>query len=444
MRLTLPLWWPPQSIRHAGMTSPQSPTTVPNPTHLTDDLVAEAMELPPSAAPLRSRALLVASLMLLAFNLRPALSGLGPVLPEIIRDVGLSTVGASILTTAPVLCLGVFSPIAPWFGRRLGIERAIMVFLVVLTAGTVLRGVPGEAPLFAGSILIGIGIGIINVLVPGLIKRDFGGRAALMMGVHSMMLCAGGTLAAAAAVPVAQYFGGSWSTGLALWGLPALAAILLWLPHLPRRVRYDNRSGFRVRGLWRNPLAWQVSLFMAFQSAVFYAGVSWLPPILRERGMTPADAGLAISIAIFVQLGSSLAAPPLAALGRDQRPAVLISELLLAVGVLGFLFAPLPMVWALAVVLGLGQGALFALALTMIVLRSRDVHVAAQLSSIVQTVGYTIASGGSLVAGLVYGAAGGREAVGVLFGALILAGSVCGWGAGRNALVGASVESRGA
>jgi CP family cyanate transporter-like MFS transporter len=423
--------------------TPHPPSgSAPRSASLTDELVAEAVELPPSASPIRSRALLVASLMLLAFNLRPALAALGPVLPEVIRDIGLSTAGASILTTAPVLCLGIFSPIAPWLGRRLGIERAILTFLVVLTIGTVLRGAPGEAALFAGSILIGIGISIINVLVPGLIKRDFGGRAALMMGVHSMMLCAGGSLGAAAAVPLEQAFAGSWAIGLAVWGLPALAAVLLWLPHLPRRVRYDHRAGYRVRGLWRNPLAWQVSLFMAFQSAVFYAGVSWLPPILRERGMTPRDAGLAISISILVQLGSSLAAPPLATLGRDQRPAVLISEILLAVGVLGFLFAPLPMIWPLAVVLGLGQGALFALALTMIVLRSRDMHVAAQLSSMVQSVGYTIASGGSLVAGLVYGGAGGREAVAVLFTVLIVVGSVCGWGAGRSAQVEAVVERR--
>jgi CP family cyanate transporter-like MFS transporter len=425
------------------MISPPPSAAASNPTHLNDDLVVEAVELPPSPSRARSRALLVTSLMLLAFNLRPSLSGVGPVLPEIIRDVGLSTVGASLLTTLPVLCLGVFSPVAPWLGRRLGVERAILAFLVVLTVGTVLRGVPGELALFTGSILIGIGISIINVLVPGLIKRDFGGRAALMMGVHSMMLCAGGTLAAAVAVPLEQALDGSWAIGFALWGLPALAAVLLWLPHLPRRVRYDTRAGYRVRGLWRNRLAWQVSLFMAFQSAVFYAGISWLPPILRERGLTPQEAGLAISIAIFVQLGSSMAAPPLAALGRDQRPAVLISEFLLAVGVIGFLFAPLSMVWGLAVVFGLGQGALFALALTMIVLRSRDAHVAAQLSSMVQGIGYTIASGGSLVTGLVYGMAGGREAVGVLFILLLLAGSISGWGAGRNALVEASVESRG-
>jgi len=429
--------------RHPTVIQPSAPATPNHPARLGDELVADAVELPPAATPLRHRALLVASLMLLAFNLRPALAALGPVIPEVIHDLGLSPLGASVLSTAPVLCLGVFSPIAPWLGRRLGVERAILVFLVLLAVGTALRGVPGGIALFGGSILIGIGISIINVLVPGLIKREFAGGAALMMGVHSMMLCAGGALGAAASVPLEQVFDGSWAVGLAAWGLPAVAAVLLWLPHLPRREERGRQgSGFRVRGLWRDRLAWQIALFMAFQSAVFYAGVSWLPPILRARGLEARDAGLVISIAILVQLGSSFLAPPLSTIGRDQRPAVIVSQILLAIGLAGFLFAPLSWIWVLAVILGLGQGALFALALTMIVLRSKDAHVAAQLSSMVQGVGYTIASGGSLVAGLVYGTNGGIVSVAVLFGALILAGSICGWGAGRNAQVHATVEAR--
>jgi len=278
--------------------------------------------------------------------------------------------------------------------------------------------------------------------VPGLIKREFGGKAALMMGVHSMMLCAGGALGAAASVPLEQTFAGSWADGLAAWALPVLAGVLLWLPHLPRRQAGGLGPGVRVLGLWRNSLAWQVSLFMAFQSAVFYAGVSWLPPILRERGMSAADAGLVLSVSILVQLASSFLAPPLSTIGRDQRPAVIISEILLAIGVLGFLFAPLGWIWVLAVIFGIGQGALFALALTMIVLRAKDSHVAAQLSSMVQGIGYTIASGGSLAAGLVYGAAGGRQSVALLFVGLILAGSLAGWGAGRNAQVDVRVEAR--
>ena len=424
------------------MSAPPNDSPPTGSTRLGEEEAIAAVELPPAPARQTSRALLVVSLMLLAFDLRPAFSSLGPVLPELVKDTGLSTFGASVLSTAPVLCLGLFGPIAPWIGRRLGTERAIMVFLIVLTIGTALRGVPGGAALFGGSILAGIGIGIINVLVPGLIKRNFPNRMALMMGVHTMMLCAGGALGAGAAVPLESYFDGSWAASLAFWGIPALAGVLLWLPHVPRRDSAGGGPGFRVHGLWRDPLAWRVTLFMAFQSAVFYAGLAWYPPILRARGLDPNEAGLVVSISILVQLGSSFIAPPLAMLGRDQRAAVMISELLLAIGAMGLLFGPLWTIWGWAVVIGLGQGALFALALTMIVLRSRDQHVAAQLSSMVQSVGYTVASGAALIAGLFYGTAGGREAIGALFLVLLAAGSICGWSAGKNAFVGATVVPR--
>ncbi|HEY1722805.1 MAG TPA: MFS transporter [Magnetospirillaceae bacterium] len=396
-----------------------------------------------TAAPsrVRSTALLAASFMLLGCNLRPAFSSLGPVLPEIMRDTGIGTLGASILSTAPVLCLGIFGPLAPRIARRWGMERTVLIFLLVLAIGTGMRGLSGTIPLFVGSILGGIGIGIINVLVPGLIKRDFPKHISLMLGVHAMMLCAGGALGAGAAVPLEHGFNGSWAASLGFWGLPALASFLLWLPLVPKRSAEARRVVARVRGLWRDKLAWQVTLFMAFQSAVFYAGLGWLPPILRERGLSPEDAGLVVSISIVIQLGSSFVAPPLAALGRDQRWSVVISEVLLGVGVLGCLFAPISWIWVNAVTLGLGQGAVFALALSMIVLRSRDSHIAAELSSMVQGVGYTVASSASLVTGLIYGSAGGLVAVGVLFAILVVAGTVFGWGAGRNRFVNVTLST---
>lgn len=409
---------------------------------LGEEIAAEAIELAPAApSRARGRALLLASLVLLGLNLRPAFSSLGPVLPELMADTGLSKFGASLLSTVPVLCLGVFGPLAPRLARRFGVEWAIVIALAILTVGTALRGIPTGPGQFVGAVLAGIAIGIGNVLVPGLIKRDFADRTALIMGVHTMMLCLGGALGAGVAVPLEHLLGGSWAGSLAFWAIPALAAALLWLPHLPRRGANGGMRRFVVRGLWRDPLAWQLTLFTAFQSAVFYAGVAWLPPIMRARGLDAEDAGLVVSISILVQLISSFAAPALATRGRDQRLPALAFEAVMGVGLLGVLYAPLSTVWVWSVVLGLGQGAVFALALTMIVLRARDSHVAAELSSMVQSVGYTVASLGSLAAGLVYGQASGREAVAGLFVVLIAAGSAAGWRAGRNVYVGAAVEA---
>src|SRR5689334_9975426 len=202
---------------------------------LADDLLIDAEDTPsPVQAPASARGmrglLLAFGLVLVALNLRPALASLGPLLPDVIRDTGITAVGASILTTAPVLCLGLFGFLAPKIAGRLGTERAILAFLIVLAAGTALRGVLSFPGLLAGSIIAGAAIGIIGVLLPGLVKRDFPDKASLMTGIYTMALCAGAAFASGSAVPFQQAMGGSWPAALAVWAIPALLSALIWLP----------------------------------------------------------------------------------------------------------------------------------------------------------------------------------------------------------------------
>ena len=291
---------------------------------LADDLLIDAEDTsPPAPVPARGmRALMLAvGLMLVALNLRPALSSLGPILPDVIRDTGITAVGASILTTAPVLCLGLFGFLAPKIAGRLGTERAILAFLVVLAAGTALRGVLSFPGLLAGSIVAGAAIGIIGVLLPGLVKRDFPDKASLMTGVYTMALCAGAAFAAGSAVPFQQAMGGSWPAALAVWAIPALVAALVWLPMAPRRGGGsfgDAAARRQGHGLWRDPLAWQVTLYMGLQSAVAYMVFGWVAPMLRDRGLDPVMAGLVVSCSILVQVPAALVSPLLAT--RRPKP----------------------------------------------------------------------------------------------------------------------------
>ena len=174
---------------------------------------------------MRDRALLVISLILVALNLRPALSSVAPVLPEIMRDTGLSAAGAGLLTTAPVLCLGLFGPLAPLAARRMRSERVVFLFLAVLAVGLLLRGYGTVSALLVGSGLIGIAIGIVNVLLPALIKKDFPRSAALMTGVYTMALSGGAALASGLTVPLSKLMAGSWAWALAAWVIPVLMAI---------------------------------------------------------------------------------------------------------------------------------------------------------------------------------------------------------------------------
>jgi len=158
--------------------------------------------------------LLIMGLVLVAMNLRPALSSLSPLLSDVSASLGLSAAKAGLLTTLPVLCLGLFAPLAPILARRFGAERVVLGILLTLAGGILLRSSFGEAGLFAGSLIAGASIGIIGVLLPGIVKRDFAKQAGTMTGVYTMALCLGAALAAGATVPLSQYFDNSWHIGL--------------------------------------------------------------------------------------------------------------------------------------------------------------------------------------------------------------------------------------
>ena len=381
---------------------------------------------------MRDRALLVISLVLVALNLRPALSSVAPVLPEIMRDTGLSAAGAGLLTTAPVLCLGLFGPLAPLAARRMRSERVVFLFLAVLAVGLLLRGYGTVSALLVGSGLIGIAIGIVNVLLPALIKKDFPRSAALMTGVYTMALSGGAALASGLTVPLSKLMAGSWAWALAAWVIPVLMAMVAWRSRLKDPPEASAGQRMDLRGIWTNALAWQVTLFMGLQSALAYCVFGWLAPILRDRGMSDLAAGALVSVSIIAQVAAALVTPVAATRGRDQRPAVVVSMALNMAGLFGCVFGPLPLALLWAVILGAGQGASFALALTLIVLRSPDARAAGQLSSMAQGVGYCLAATGPLLVGVLHGWTGSWSALGVLFLAIGSGALLAGLGAGRN------------
>ena len=386
--------------------------------------------------------LLGLSLLLIAFNLRPVFGSLSVVLPDIMRDTGLGPTGARLLTTLPILCLGIFSAPAPALARRFGVERTLLGAMLLICVGTLLRGWVHLPLLFAASVLAGAGIAIGNVLVLGLIKRDFPRRAAMMTGLYTLAICAGASIATAFTVPLEEHlFGGAWAPALAVWALPAGLVMLLWAPRAlsaAHHVASDARPPELRRGLGslgRDRLAWQVTIFMGSQSAMAYIVMGWLAPILRERGLDSAEAGYVVAAAILTQLVTSLLTPSIAARCRDQRAFAVSLALLVLGSLLALIFAPLGGRWVWAMLLGCGLGSAFALALSLIVMRSANAKVTAQLSAMAQGWGYTFAAFGPLLVGLLRGWTGGYASAATLLVLLAAVMAWSGWGAGRNLLV---------
>ncbi len=349
------------------------------------------------------RALLVfiGLMVLVGLNLRPALSSLAPVLTRIQQDMGLSALSIGALTTLPVLCLGLFAPLAPWLAKRLGPENTLSAALLLLAGGLLLRGIPATPALFIGTLMVGAAIGIAGTLLPALVKRELPAGADLMTGVYTMALCLGGALGAGLSIPLADALGG-WSSGLASWSALAALGLVAWLTLMPR---HDGATalpggGGSTRELLGQPLAWQVMLFMGSQSSLAYIVFGWLPTLLVARGYSEAEAGWMMGASVMVQLISALSAPWLARLGRDQRPALLIVLGCVGAGFWLLLQASAAWRWPGVVLLGLGQGGGFSLALTLIVLRTGNSRLAGKLSGIAQGGGYTLAAMGPLGIGV--------------------------------------------
>lgn len=294
-----------------------------------------------------------------------------------------------------------------------------------------MRGLDSIPLLFLGTAIAGGCIAVGNVLLPGLVKRDFADRAALMTGCYTMALCAGAASAAGLTLPIEHALGGSLSGALAAWAVPAVVVGLIWLPQVLSTKNVAKRSGFRVEGLWRDKLAWQVTLFMGLQSALAYCVFGWLVPILRERGLDGVTAGAIVSMSVMVQAAACLVAPHIAVRGKDQRLINASLCVIAVIALLGLLFAPLSTVWLWAALQGVGQGGLIAVAMTAIVLRSKDSHVAAHLSGMAQCVGYLLAAIGPLIVGMIRSWTGSFAWCSVLFVALGLGAAINGWNAGR-------------
>ncbi len=344
---------------------------------------------------------LLITVCILAFNLRAPMLSVAPLLETIQRDLGLSSVAAGMITTLPVICFGVLSPLAPALARRIGLDLTLLVAITTLAGGIAVRIGQPALMLYLGTVLIGGGIAIMNVLIPAFIKREAPDRMGMMTSIYSMLLNAGAALGAALAVPVMERTGWGWRPSLGIWLLPAIigiAAVLPWVLHA-RRNRALRASLPVRKGLWGSPLAWQVTIAMGTQSMVFFGVAAWLPTMLQDNGMSETRAGAMLSLMTLAGLGGSFITPLLANRGNDQVWLAPVTTLLCGLPIIGLIVAPTTLTVLWAMTLGYGLGTALSLMLMLIILRTPDAHRASELSGMAQGVGYLLASTGPIIVG---------------------------------------------
>jgi len=371
--------------------------------------------------------MLLLGILLIAANLRPSITAVGPVLDDIRSSLELSSGVASVLVSIPLVAFALFSPVAPWISRRLGLEGALGAALGLLAVAIVTRSLPWTPALWMGTALLGAAIAVMNVVLPSLVKRDYPDRVGQLTGVYAAVLSAVAAIAAGISVPIAGLAHEGWRWSLGIWAGLAVVGVAVLAPRMrrPREVDVDTVAPgapeARGRSPWSSALGWQVTLFMGVQSAIYFILITWLPSIERTTGISATTAG-------FHQLllntggiaGSLLTAASIHRRSRDQRPIAVVISVLIAAGLTAEFAVPsLSTVWVC--VIGLGTGGTISLALSLFALRARDHRQASELSGMAQSIGYLMAAAGPLAIGVLHDATGSWNVALVVILGLVVA-----------------------
>lgn len=386
----------------------------------------------------RNEVALAISILLIATCLRAPFTSLGPLLETIQASLHLSTAAAGLVNALPLLAFGTISPLAPILARMLGLERAMGLALVLTGCGIVLRSCGTILSLFAGTTMLGCGIAVCNVLLPGLVKRDFPNSIPRLTALYALTMGISGALGSVLVVPLSRFPGWDWEWASGTLFLLPFVATISWIPQLANRNETLERVQARPTGkvsLWGSFLAWQVSLFFGLTSLTYYVCVSWLPALLTNAGFTEAQAGNVHGLMQLASAVPGLFLIPVLKWMKDQRlVAVLVSGIALT-GTAGLaLFPQWAAIWGICI--GLGTGATLVLGLVFIGLRTNSIAQAASLSGMAQGFGYLLACTGPVSAGAIHDLTGSWSAVFYVCTGLCVFLALAGWGAGRNIRIG--------
>ncbi|GAA4977010.1 MFS transporter [Actinoplanes utahensis] len=379
------------------------------------------------------RSLPAAAIFLAALCLRPAITAVGPLLPQISAEEGLEEAAQGLLGALPLLAFALVSPQVHRISGRLGMERAVLAALVVLAAGTVARSYTGAAGLWTGTVVIGCAIAVGNVLVPAIVKRDFTANVSRATGFYTAFITIAASLASAVAVPIADAV--DWRLSLAVWAAPAVLVAVAWAPRATDAPHVEPVRGGGEEAVWRQRRAWLITAFMGLQSTCFYVLVTWLPTIEVADGVSERTAGLHLFLFQGMGILGGLAIPVLLRDPGRRAVGAAAASLPVVVAVSGLLTAPgLAVLWV--AIAGLGQGAALVTALTLISLGGRTPAGTTRLSGMAQSLGYLLAAAGPVAAGILAERTGAWQATLVMVAGLGLLQTAAGAAAGRPAVIG--------
>lgn len=351
--------------------------------------------------------LMVIALFIASLNLRPAITSISPIIETLQNELGMNASIASLLTSIPVFCMGIFSPMAAKLGGRFGIERVLGGALVLIGLGTLLRLFTTATPLLLfTAFLAGLGIAMMGPLLSGFIKRHFPTQVPLMIGIYTVALTIGAALASGLSAPLQSGLN-SWQSALAVWAILALIALPVWWFFVLRRVGQPTKVAVSQQstGLpWGIPKAWLLTLSFGLMSMMFYTITAWLPPIIQDMGYSKLYAGNVLTIFVAIQIPISLLIPALLKRYPSRLLWLLTFSVIELTGFLMIIFSVPP--WIAAIFIGIGAGGLFPLNLLLPIDVTNNPQEAATWSAMTQSVGYVIGATGPVLLGWIHDTTG--------------------------------------
>ncbi|TRM13302.1 MFS transporter [Lentibacillus cibarius] len=348
---------------------------------------------------------LLLGILLIASNLRAPLTAVGSLLSYIRDDLEISNTLAGSLTTLPLLAFFIISPFASTVANRIGMEWTIFYSFILLTVGLIIRTLSGITLLIAGTVVVGLAIGLGNVLLPGLIKMKFPMKIGLLTGLYAVFMNIFGSLASGLSLPLSRIGGWGWQGSLASWAILSVVALVVWIPQLKKKENSPTSevSSHAIKNnIWKSPLAWYITVYMGTQSMVFFTMISWLPDILNNNGYTSDVAGWMLSLMQLAFIPFTFITPVIAERMSNQRLLAAITGILVIIGASGLLIGNAILITVAVISIGAACGSAFSLSMMFFSLRSNDGHEASKVSGMAQSFGYLIAAVGPILLGFMH------------------------------------------
>ncbi|MBF7019959.1 MFS transporter [Staphylococcus sp. 18_1_E_LY] len=350
--------------------------------------------------------MLLIAILLVGATLRSPIASVGPLVPHIKSDLAMSNTAIGFMNTLPLIAFGLFSPLVPKIAAKLGIEVTLLISMFILSFGVIFRVFGDSTVLILGTLVVGIAISAGNVLTPSLIKSTFIKNTGFVVGLYSITMNLISALSSGLTSSIANSGTFDWKFAMQLWVIfPVLAIVAFFLRFPQLKVKenltFGNINNEIATTVWKSKFAWAITLYMGLQSLIPYSLFAWLPQILETKGFNGNQAGWYMTIFQLAMLPINFIIPIITSKMQKQSFLTLTSGIFLVVGLLGVLLINNNWVIVFLVLIGLGTGATYSLAMMFFVLKTATVKKSSDLSGMAQSIGYILAASGPLLLGII-------------------------------------------